>query len=154
MPRAAKSGSSQPPRDREDEIALRVVVVAPPPGYVFCVQGKAGEFLGALRSSTTDLVFDVTVRATDDDPPRLLGNVAQGAPAERFLYVCSGTYAGEVHGLNSRRAKLPFATITRALVQRARKGGRLVARITGTAKDGGPACATVPLLDGGWNWQA
>lgn len=152
MARAPKS-KPEITRDGEVELALRVIVVAPPPGYVFCVQGKAGEFLGALRSSTTDLVFDVTVRATDDDPPRLLGPVAQGSPAERFLYVCTGSYAGELHALSGRRAKLPFATITKALVQRAKKGGRLVARIAGTAKDGGPACATVPLLDGGWRWQ-
>jgi hypothetical protein len=29
-------------------------------------------------------------------------------------------------------------------------GAVIEARIAGTAKDGGPACATVGLLDGGW----
>jgi hypothetical protein len=28
--------------------------------------------------------------------------------------------------------------------------GVLEARIQGTGRDGGPACATVPLLDAGW----
>jgi hypothetical protein len=45
---------------------------------------------------------------------------------------------------------LPLATITQKLVEQAKKGAMLEARIAGTAKDGGPACATVPLLGGGW----
>jgi hypothetical protein len=148
--RGARGGKAS----TESEIALRVVVLAPPPGVAFCVQGKLCELLDAKRSTGGDLVFDVTARVDDGDPPRILGDVAQGPPATRFLYVCSGTSAGDVFSPWTRRAKLPFATVTKTLVQRARKGGRLVATIAGVARDGGPACATVPLVGGGWKWQA
>lgn len=48
--------------------------------------------------------------------------------------------------------QLKLGSITPELVERAREssGAVLEARIAGTAKDGGPACATVPLLDVGW----
>jgi hypothetical protein len=42
---------------------------------------------------------------------------------------------------------VPLSDITEKLI---RSGRRLEARFNGTARDGGPACATVPLLDGGW----
>ncbi|MEK6371421.1 MAG: DUF5990 family protein [Acidobacteriota bacterium] len=61
----------------------------------------------------------------------------------------SGTYAGQADTPWSRRAKVPLAGITWALIKRA-KGAPLEARINGTGSDGGPACGTVPLLDGGW----
>lgn len=150
----SKDANAERPRVGEHELALRVIVVAPPQGVLFAVQGKIGEHLGAVRSGPGDLVFDVEVRASGDDPPRILGRVAQGPPSGRFLYVCSGTLSGDATACWTRRAKLPFATITRALVQRASQGGRLVARIDGKAKDGGPACGTVPLLGGGWQWSA
>lgn len=150
MPRKDAKGA----RGAGETVALRVVVVGPPPGVVFSVQGKIGEHFGTVRSKHEDLVFDVVVRAVAGDPPRFLGPVAQGPPAQRFLYVCSGTCAGDATSPWTRRAKIPFATITSELVRRALRGGRLVARIAGRAKDGGPACATVPLLDGRWTWSA
>jgi len=58
------------------------------------------------------------------------------------------TLAGEVPSCWTRRAKVPLAGITDALIA---TGEILEARFAGTARDGGPACATVPLLDGGWH---
>lgn len=50
-----------------------------------------------------------------------------------------------------RRMKLPLGGISgQPLAELARIGGKLVVAVNGTARDGGPACATVPLLDGGW----
>jgi len=46
-----------------------------------------------------------------------------------------------------RRAKVPLDGITWSMIK---KGSVIEARISGTARDGGPACATVPLLGGGW----
>jgi hypothetical protein len=82
---------------------------------------------------------------------RLLGKLAHGSPSERFLYVCSGTCAGQVHSCWTRRAKIGLSGISSALLQalQAAPSLRLEARFAGRAKDGGPACATVPLL-GGW----
>jgi hypothetical protein len=50
-----------------------------------------------------------------------------------------------------RRMKLPLGGISRQqLAELARIDGKLVVTVDGTARDGGPACATVPLLGGGW----
>lgn len=136
----------------ELEIPLRVRVTGPPPGVLFCVQGKLGQWLSPTRSTGADLVFDVTVRASADDPPRLLGPVVQGPPAQRFLYVNSGAQAGEMSTPWSRRAKVPLTGITRALIERGKPNQRLNATIHGRMKDGGPVCATVKPFTG-WRWS-
>ena len=133
------------------EIVLRVRVVEPPAGILFCLQGRAGEFLQQVRSKGRDLVFEARARVAETpkgSPPRLLGPSIQGPPAGRFLYICSGTYAGETHTPWGRRAKIPLVGITSDLVTRAEKKGALQAEFAGTGRDGGPACATVPLVRG------
>jgi hypothetical protein len=68
------------------------------------------------------------------------------------VYVNSGTLAGQVDSRWTRRAKIHLEGISWELIERAlaSPGTVLEARIAGMARDGGPACATVPLLDGGW----
>ena len=72
-----------------------------------------------------------------------------------FVYVNSGTSAGEAGSRWTRRAKVKLATLTRELADaaRAEPGTVLEARFQGIGRDGGPACATVPLLDGGWRLE-
>ncbi|HEY7635758.1 MAG TPA: DUF5990 family protein [Gemmatimonadales bacterium] len=84
--------------------------------------------------------------------PSLLGRVTQGPPSARFVYVNSGVRAGQADSCWDRRAKVPITGITSHLIDSVehKRGTRLEARIAGTAGDGGRACATVPLLDGGW----
>jgi hypothetical protein len=137
------------PKSKEEvEVRLRIVVEKPPAGVLFCVQGKLGEYLCPIKSTGEDLTFEVSMRAKPGS--RFLGPITQGPPSARFVYVCSGTCAGDASSCWTRRAKLPLATITSKLVAEAKKGAVLEARIAGTAKDGGPACATVPLIGGGW----
>ena len=142
------------PKSKEEvEVRLRIVVEKPPAGVLFCVQGKLGEFLSPIKSTGADMTFEVSMRAAPGkvkDAPRFLGAITQGPVDARFVYVCSGTCAGDVTSSCTRRAKLPLKTITDALVAKAKKGAVFEARIAGTAKDGGPACATVPLIGGGW----
>jgi hypothetical protein len=127
------------------ELTLRIVVVAPPPGVTFSIGSKrAGHFPGQVRSTGADLTFEVVARVKDG---RLLGDEVQGPPAERFIYVCSGTHAGDAAATWTRRAKVPLAEITLATMA---KGGTLVGKIAGKARDGGAVCASVPLLGGGW----
>ena len=70
----------------------------------------------------------------------------------RFSYLAAGRRAGDTTSCWDRRAKVALAGITPAVLAawRATPGAVLEARIAGTARDGGPACATVPLLGGGW----
>jgi hypothetical protein len=131
------------------EQLLRIVVVAPPPGVTFALQRGKGDLVLPSRSTPNQLIFDLTVRVRADVQPNFLGPFAQGPRGARFVYINSGTSAGQANTPWSRRAKVPLAGITWPLIRRA-KGQLLEARIAGTGSDGGPACATVPLLGDGW----
>lgn len=139
----------------ECEVALRITVVAPPKGVRFCLQGGANDLVQPKLSNGEDISFDLTVRAKDvggRNPPRFLGPLTQGPPVGRFVYVCSGTLAGQSGSCWTRRAKVPLTGITWPMIRKAIKSraARLEARFDGTAKDGGPSCATV-RLPGGWH---
>ena len=95
--------------------------------------------------------FEVRVGTRARGEPNFLGPFVQGPPAGRFVYINSGTLAGQADSIWTRRAKVPLTGITRALIERARvAGSTLEAEIAGTGRDGGPACATVPLMSDGW----
>ena len=138
------------------EVPLRVVVVDPPPGVTFAVQRGRADLLAPRETTPTSVVFDLAVRVdglTRGGRPRFLGPLTQGPPDGRFLYVNSGTLAGQAESCFTRRAKVPLGSIAPSQVDEVLRepGARLEARIEGRAADGGPACATVPLLGGGWS---
>jgi hypothetical protein len=140
----------------EGEVRLRVVVVRPPRGVRFAVQRGKAELVEPALQTETEVSFDLTMRVRDGRPdglPNFLGPFAQGPPAGRFVYVTSGTLAGERESCWTRRAKIHLSGITWAMIEDVLSGAAevLEARFVGTARDGGPACATVPLLDGGWS---
>ncbi|HEX6747270.1 MAG TPA: DUF5990 family protein [Longimicrobium sp.] len=141
-------------KEMERELPLRIVVLRPPPGVTFAVQRGRDGLLPPACVSGDEIAFELTVRAAPrgDGTVNLLGPFAQGSPSDRFIYVSSGTSAGQAGSCWTRRAKVKTAGITPALVEEAlaTPGAVLEARIAGTARDGGPCCATVPLLDGGW----
>lgn len=136
------------------ELALRIVVARPLAGVAYRVQRGRAELLRPTAESADALVFEFTVRAESraDGTPNYLGPFAQGRPDDRFVYVCSGTRAGQPGSGWSRRAKVRLSGIPAGLVARAldTPGALLQARIEGVGRDGGPACASVALLDGGW----
>lgn len=139
----------------QGEVRLRILVVDPPRGVRFAVQRGKADLAPPTRSTATRIAFDLTVRVADgraDTLPNFLGPFAQGPPVGRFVYISSGTSAGQMDSCWTRRAKVPFAGISWAMIEEAMANDAAVieARIGGTARDGGPACATVPLLDGGW----
>lgn len=139
----------------ERDLPLRITLLQPPPGVRFCLQRGRDERVGQTDSSGQDISFDLSVRVKSLDggsPPRLLGPFTQGPPTGRFVYVCSGTLAGQTDSPWSRRAKVGLTRITPALIEEALKnpGSKLEARFHGMAGDGGPSCATVRLIDGGW----
>jgi hypothetical protein len=134
----------------DQNVSVRIIVESPP--VRFAVQRGKDELLEAISTTATQLIFEFDVRARDDgsgSTPNFLGPFAQGPVGGRFVYVNSGTMAGESDAGWTRRAKVPLGGITWALIRKA-DGAFIEARIGGTARDGGPACATVPLLDGGW----
>ena len=135
-------------------IRARIIVVTPPRGVAFALQrGKAGkaEAVSAVTSKGNDLIFDFDLVVSAGTKDRdFSGPFVQGPLGTRFVYISSGTLAGQFGAVWTRRAKISLESITQALIDEARsQGAVLETRFAGTAKDGGPACATVPLL-GGW----
>ena len=158
-PRATKTSRSKPiasARPAQVEVPLRITLESPPKDVTFCLQRGKDELVSAVRSTGAPLSFDFTVRVR---PPAggeaigFLGPFTQGPPVGRFVYVNSGTMAGESATPWTRRAKIPLAGITAAMVKTALADprARIEARIQGTARDGGPACATCRPLGGGWS---
>ena len=138
----------------EQELTFRIIVESPPPGVDYGLQkGRGGEYevVQKQRSAKGDLRFEFDVRVKDgkDGMPTLLGPFVQGPPHERFVYLDIGTYAGQADTPWSRRLKIPFREITRAVVKQALDGKKILeARVPGTGKDGGPTCATVKPFAG------
>ena len=139
-------------RQADQEVTLRIVVLDPPAGVTFAVQRGRGELVAPKLTGEAAIHFEVPVRARGDGDPNFLGPFVQGPRGGRFIYVNSGTLAGQAESCWTRRAKVPLGAISSSLVAQANAGeGRVLeACIAGRAGDGGPACATVPLLDGGW----
>lgn len=141
--------------DTTPGLPLRITVVRPPPRVAFRLQRGRAELIPPTRETADEIVFDLDVRAggaLPDGRPNFLGPFTQGTPADRFVYVTSGASAGQPGSPWRRRAKVKLAGITREMVDAAlaEPGAVLEARFAGTARDGSPACATVPLLDEGW----
>jgi len=132
------------------QLLLRIVVVDPPSGTTFALQQGRSELVAPVKATASSIVFEFPVFVADaaSRPPRLTGGFAQGPPDSRFVYVNSGTMAGQADSCWTRRAKVPLTGISTTLLRSALAGnGRILgARISGRARDGGPACATVPLL--------
>ena len=145
-------GSSLP-----DTVILRVTIEAPVPGVALAVQRGRDALVPPVRSTSEAVIFQVRaeVRTRPDGTSVLAGAEVQGPPAARFLYVTVGTRAGQAESPWDRRAKVPLSGIPAELLAAActRPDVVLAARIAGRARDGGPACATAPLLGGGWQLE-
>ena len=142
----------------ESDLPIRLVLVEPPPGVDFGIQRGGGshyETLFVQQGQHGYVTFDFSLTVADsrkDGLPNFKGPFAQGPPASRFIYIDVGTYAGQKDTPWSRRMKVPLQGITWALIRQvtSKPGHKLLARIPGTGKDGGPNCATVQLLG---HWQ-
>jgi Family of unknown function (DUF5990) len=140
---------------RSAEILLRIIVVNGPQDVAWAVQLGRTELLLPAQVDADGIAFDFTVglAPSRSAAPRFTGSAVQGKTGDQFVYVGSGKRAGQASSCWDRRAKVSLMTISTALLaQQGRRGGVLRARFFGVARDGGPACASVPLLDAGWQW--
>lgn len=142
----------------EFDVPIRLVLVDPPSGVDYGIQrgrGSRYETLFVQQRKQGDVVFDFSLSVSDDrkdGTPNFKGPFAQGPPAVRFIYVDVGACAGQTNTQWSRRMKIPLTELTWVLIKKvtSKPGHKLMARIPGTAKGGGPNCATVKLLG---TWQ-
>jgi hypothetical protein len=141
-------------RSAKLNVTGRIVLVAPPAGPTFALQRGSGGIARVAISTGQDLQIESTFQAEERPGGRVRfsGEFVQGPAGGKFIYVNSGTLAGDLRSAWTRRAKVSLESLTWAVVSAvaARPGVRVEARISGVAKDGGPACASVPLLNGGW----
>jgi hypothetical protein len=141
MPKAAKS-----------QLLLRVILLDPPAGVKFRAQRGRDALAEPVAKAADRIVFEMPIDVADASasPPRLTGEYAQGPAGGRFLYINSGTSAGDPGSPWTRRVKVHLSTIDPDLIQRHldAPGSVIECAIAGKAKDGGPCCATVPLIRG------
>jgi hypothetical protein len=109
------------------------------------VQRGRDELIAPKSASAEKLIFEFDIEADiTGDKPNFLGKFAQGPKHERFVYVNSGSYAGQSETIWSRRAKLSLMSVTRKDIERILESGkRLETTINGIGRDGGPVCASV-----------
>jgi len=146
------AASSRNPPDAT--LRLRITVVEPPPGILWALQSGRDGIVQAAAQTKSRITFDFTVevaRGATAGSFRLRGPAVQGKPGGRFVYLRMGCYAGQDLA-SGWRAKISLEGISRKLLDAslAKRSAVLEARFAGTAKNGGPACASVPLLGDGW----
>ena len=141
---------------KDVDVRLRIVLVASPAGVDFGVQdGKGNNYttIQKQRSKGADLSFEFTVKVKnnrDDGLPVFLGPLTQGPVTSRFIYIDIGKLAGQSDSCWERRIKVPLSGITWDMIQQVSADPKAVleAHLPGTAKDGGPSCATVRPIQG------
>ena len=135
-------------------ITLRLTVIEPPAGVTWAVQLGREALLPPATVTRDRVIFDVSLElvASSSGGPRLRGAAVQGPSGGRFLYVNSGSRAGEPGSCWDRRAKVSLVSIPMEELHERSQNEQVVlhGEIAGTAKDGGPACASVPLLRTDW----
>ncbi|MGC4045042.1 MAG: DUF5990 family protein [Armatimonas sp.] len=137
--------------NQKPTLQLRLIVVEPPEGVTMAVQRGKDALLPPASVTESSLVFEFPVVVTDDTtiPVRLTGEFTQGPAAERFVYVNSGTLAGQVGSPWTNRAKVPITNITQELARAAIEAKTpLIAHVAGKSPKGGPFVASVKLLSG------
>jgi hypothetical protein len=142
----------------EQTVKRRVIVRDPLLGVEVRLQLGRKDLAPPMKRTASEAIFEFELarESRPNDSVVFRGPAAQGPPASRFVYINSGTYAGQGDSPWGRRAKIPLTEIRGTLVAKAlkRSGSVLVGVIDGRGRDGGPAGATVPLLHGGWYLEA
>ena len=125
-----------------------VCVVEPPPGVLFAIQRGRAELLPPFVAQSHSIWFAITLHLGPMLADRSLnfrGEFVQGRPGDRFIYINSGTLAGQASSCWQRRAKLKLSGVPRSVVEPVvnHQGRAIQAMVLGTAHDGGPTCATL-----------
>ena len=132
------------------EVPFRVVVDKPLSGVAMRVQRGKDELLDPTSTLAGAIAFEFEMTVDiNGDRPNFLGKYAQGPKDARFVYVNSGTYAGQHATCWSRRAKLSLMTITaKQLAEVVDDRDRCFETVMpGVGRDGGPTCASVKGIE-------
>jgi hypothetical protein len=137
------------------QLPIRIILETPPAGVDYGIQKGSGnkyETIEKQRSEGRDLQFNFSVMIKNADPasPDFSGPFVQGPPGERFIYIDIGKAAGQFDTPWSRRLKIPLKNILMETpdILSGTATNIMVTKVPGTAKDGGPNCATVKPFAG------
>ena len=148
----------------EYKIPMRIVVVNPPVGVNFSLENN-GNLVSVAQSTGSDITFDfdaIVKARRNTGLPDVTGAFARGTPSKRFFYINIGEMAGQADCKWSRRAKIWISSgypkfnvqeeVTWQMVKEVSQNPIkvLMARYMGTDEEGGPRCASIELIDGGW----
>jgi hypothetical protein len=144
-----------PKKTSAEMLPLRITVLDPPPDILWALQLGREEIAKPTTSHKKRISFDFTVEVVEDSSAagfRLRGPAVQGRPGECFVYLRMGAYAGQVGAPAGWRAKIGLEGISQELLKKvkAKPSGVLEVQFKGTGRNGGPACATVPLSGKAW----
>jgi hypothetical protein len=140
------------------DLPLLIILKIPPPGVDFGLQKGSGnnfEPVQIQRSGVGDLHFTFTIQIKgdklNDAAPGFVGPFVQGPVPDKFVYLDIGTLAGQTESEWTRRLKVPLRDISWDMVEKVQThpDTYLETNVAGTAKDGGPNCATVKPFEGG-----
>ena len=141
----------------ESEITLQIILIKPTPGVVFGLQKGSGSNYETIQKQipkSNDLSFTFMIKVKGDRSkeklPKFSGNFVQGSADNKFVYIDIGTCAGQSDTIWSRRLKIPLTGITWKDIDSLSGNSMLQTSVPGTARDGGPNCATVKPF-GGWH---
>jgi len=151
----------------ERRVRLRVICQRPPSpqqyGAEFGLQDNSTTTEWVICSGRADASGDIhfececRVRSRPQTgSPIFLGPFVHGDASRRFLYLSwrpRGWRPGQPEpACWLRRIKVQLSSISWEQIEEAlRSGGVLEAVVPGTGRDGGPSCASVPLVGGGWS---
>lgn len=128
-------------------VRIRILMVDVPSEVRFAVQRGRSDLLEPLGGQQEPLRFEFSLRLglpLSTGAAKFLGEFAQGPSSDRFVYINSGTLAGQADSPWTRRAKLKLASIPQDVIDAAlSSGGIMEARVQGTMGDGGPVCASL-----------
>lgn len=128
-------------------VRMRILVVNTLPDVRFAVQCGRSDLLDPMDGRHEPLRFEFSLRLglpLSTGAVNFLGEFAQGPSSDRFVYLNSGTLAGQPGSPWTRRAKLKLASIPPTVLDTAlSSGGVIQACVQGTMGDGGPVCASL-----------
>src|SRR5262245_58873083 len=116
-----EAGGNDMAEREADELRIRIRVASPPPDVRFQVQRVKDGLEPPARRSPTSIEFEFAVRVgtQKDGAPNFLGPFTQGPANARFVYINSGTLAGDAASCWTRRAKVPLTGMNWALIRKA-----------------------------------
>ena len=93
----------------EYQVILRIVLLNPPNGVLYCLEDDNERFVFATMSIGDDIVFEFQTVVKPNQrtkKPNFTGPFARGTPSKRFFYINIDQSAGQKDTPWQRRAKV------------------------------------------------